>query len=193
MSYYIWRANSSRRRPANLPNRPWAVGVRITETHEPRITSPTRLSFLPQSRRKRRRDAGRTARKLLFSLSSPNKFDLGFYRRGAGKTEKFESPGVVNVYCNVHPDMSAVIHVMPSPYYVFADKDGNFSIPNVLPGDYRISAWNEVGGSSSEEIVVPRDGSLRGVAVTIDGRNHRSAQHLDKDGKPYKKSRSRDY
>src|SRR5438477_11979056 len=57
----------------------------------------------------------------LFSLSGGNTFDLGLYRRGAGKAHTFESPGIVNVYCNVHPNMSAVIHVMATPYFSFAD------------------------------------------------------------------------
>src|SRR5207302_9730738 len=48
----------------------------------------------------------------LFSLSSNNAFDLGLYRRGAGKSQRFDTPGLVNVYCNVHPNMSAVILVM---------------------------------------------------------------------------------
>src|SRR5438105_11453286 len=48
----------------------------------------------------------------LFSLSSPNAFDLGLYRRGAGKTHKFDTPGSLNVYCNVPPNMSDVTYTM---------------------------------------------------------------------------------
>src|SRR5207237_321916 len=70
----------------------------------------------------------------LFSLSSNNSFDLGLYRRGAGKAHTFESPGIVNVYCNVHPNMSAVIHVMATPYFSFADAPANYSIANVPAG-----------------------------------------------------------
>src|SRR5688572_11642239 len=55
----------------------------------------------------------------LFSLAPGNSFDLGLYRKGAGKAQKFDAPGVVNVYCNVHPNMSAVIHVMPTPHFTF--------------------------------------------------------------------------
>jgi len=57
----------------------------------------------------------------LFSLTTNNSFDLGLYRKGAGKSQKFDTPGIVNVYCNVHPAMSAVIHVMATPFYAFAD------------------------------------------------------------------------
>src|SRR5258708_39349254 len=57
----------------------------------------------------------------LFSLSSNNAFDLGLYRKGAGKSQKFETPGIVNVYCNVHPNMSAVIQVMTTPHFALPD------------------------------------------------------------------------
>src|SRR5689334_10344542 len=46
----------------------------------------------------------------LFSISAPNSFDLGLYRRNSGRSQKFDAPGVVNIYCNVHPGMSAVLH-----------------------------------------------------------------------------------
>ena len=52
----------------------------------------------------------------------------------------------MNVYCNVHPNMSAVIHVLASPYFTFADANGNFSFADVPPGHYEAVAWNEMGG-----------------------------------------------
>ena len=122
----------------------------------------------------------------LFSLSTGNAFDLGLYRRGAGKSHKFDAPGVVNVYCNVHPNMSAVIHVMATPYYTFADPSGNYALADVPPGKYRLVAWNEQGGQTASDIEVASGGSVTGtLAVTLDSRNYRLTQHLDKTGKPY--------
>ena len=122
----------------------------------------------------------------LFSLTPGNTFDLGLYRRGAGKAQKFENPGVVNVYCNVHPNMSAVVHVMSTPYYAFADASGNYSF-DVPPGKYRLSAWNEQGGSAVADIDVKPDGKVGGATLlTIDGRNARSGQHTNKFGQPYR-------
>jgi plastocyanin len=120
----------------------------------------------------------------LFSLSPASTFDLGLYRKGAGKSEKFPSPGIVNVYCNVHPTMSAVIHVMPTPYYAFADTAGNYAIPNVPAGKYRLTAWNEQGGQTATMLDVGPAG-VANVAVTLDSSNYRSATHLNKVGKPY--------
>ena len=122
----------------------------------------------------------------LFSLSSNNAFDLGLYRKGAGKSHKFDAPGVVNVYCNVHPSMSAVVHVMATPYYTFADPAGNYALGDIPPGKYRLVAWNEQGGQANSAIDVSSAGAVSGaLAVTLDSRGYRITQHLDKSGKPY--------
>jgi plastocyanin len=120
----------------------------------------------------------------LFSLSSASTFDLGLYRRGAGKSHKFDAPGVVNVYCNVHPTMSAVIHVMPTPYYAFADANGNYAIPNVPAGKYRLVAWNEQGGETAANVDVGAGGAAN-VALTLDSSKYKAASHMNKVGKPY--------
>lgn len=128
----------------------------------------------------------------LFSLSSNNAFDLGLYRRGAGKSQKFDTPGTVNVYCNVHPNMSAVIQVMATPYFAFADANGYFSVAGVPPGKYRLVAWNEQGGQAESAIDVSAAAAPPAIALTLDSRNYRASQHMDKAGKPYRPN-SRDY
>jgi len=129
----------------------------------------------------------------LFSLSSNNAFDLGLYRKGAGKSQKFDNPGIVNVYCNVHPNMSAVIHVMDTPYFAFADANGNFSVSNVPAGKYRLVAWNEQGGQNETPVEIIGAAPLAPIALTLDSRNYRASQHMDKTGKPYKAPSSREY
>jgi len=120
----------------------------------------------------------------LFSLSSGNNFDLGLYRRGTGKSYTFRTPGVVNVYCNVHPTMSSVIHVMSSPYFAFTDASGNFTLPDIAPGSYTLVAWNEQGGTTQSKLDVPAAGKSN-VAVTLDSTTYRAASHLNKENKPY--------
>lgn len=130
----------------------------------------------------------------LFSLSSPNAFDLGLYRKGAGKSHKFETPGLVNVYCNVHPQMSSVIHVVSTPYYSLADATGTYTIADVPAGKYRLVAWNEQGGQSESQIEVSSAGQVSGtLALTLDSRNFRQSQHLNKEGKAYQPTTARDY
>jgi len=130
----------------------------------------------------------------LFSLSSANSFDLGLYRRGAGKSQKFDNPGLINVYCNVHPNMSSVIQVMATPYYVFADPAGNYALTDIPPGKYRLIAWNEQGGQTETPIEVSTAGAVSGnLSVTLDSRNYRAAQHTNKLGKPYEAPSLKDY
>ncbi|HEX8253931.1 MAG TPA: hypothetical protein VF846_12340 [Thermoanaerobaculia bacterium] len=122
----------------------------------------------------------------LFSLTPGYTFDLGLYRKGPGKSQKFDTPGVVNVYCNIHPNMSAVVHVLATPYFGFADAAGNYSF-DVPAGKYRLTAWNEQGGSVTSDLEVKSDGTVAGATrLTIDGRNFRAGQHANKFGKPYK-------
>lgn len=129
----------------------------------------------------------------LFSLSTGNDFDLGLYRAGAGKSHTFTTPGLVNVYCNVHPTMSAAIHVMSTPYFGLADANGAFSLADVQPGRYDVVAWNELSGSTRlGNIDVPAAG-VANLALTLDSTGNRSSGHLNKLGKPYTPPPSRDY
>src|SRR5207244_3046544 len=93
--------------------------------------------------------------------------DLGLYRKGAGKSHKFDMPGLVNVYCNVHPSMSSVIHIMGTPYYGFADANGVYNIADVPTGKYRLVAWNEQGGQSDTPVEITSDVPAR-KAYTVD-------------------------
>ena len=130
----------------------------------------------------------------LFSLSSANSFDLGLYRKGAGKSRKFDTPGLVNVYCNVHPSMSSVIQVMSTPYFVLADAAGNYALTDVPPGKYRLVVWNEIGGQVEAPLEISSSGTVSGnTAVTLDSRSYRATQHLNKNGKPYEAPSLKDY
>lgn len=130
----------------------------------------------------------------LFSLSPGNSFDLGLYRRGAGKSHRFDTPGIVNIYCNVHPNMSAVVHILDTPYYAIADKTGSATFANVVPGKYRLVAWNEIVGTAQSDIEVTSTGVTGATSVTIDGRAFRASRaHTNKYGQPYSDEHSDEY
>jgi len=125
----------------------------------------------------------------LFSVSPANPFDLGFYRVGAGKSEVFEKPGIVQIYCNVHPNMSAVVHVMATPYYGYVSADGAFNLEGVPAGKYRLRASNELGEATSD-VVVTSSGSVTGpTRLTIDTKKFRGSSHMNKHGQPYDRGR----
>ena len=78
-----------------------------------------------------------------FSPSPAKRFNLGTYPRGVVRTVTFDKPGEVALLCNVHPEMSAYVIVVETPYFEVTAKDGSFAIPNVPPGDYTVKTWHE--------------------------------------------------
>lgn len=78
-----------------------------------------------------------------FSNYNGQIFDIGLYAPGATKSIAFRREGVVRVFCNIHPAMSAVIVVLRSPYFAVSDKSGSFQIANVPPGSYRLHVFHE--------------------------------------------------
>jgi len=79
----------------------------------------------------------------VFSLFNGKKFDLGLYEAGTTRTVHFDREGVSYIFCNIHPQMSAVVVVVASPYFAVAGKNGDFSIAGVPPGRYVLHLWSE--------------------------------------------------
>lgn len=79
----------------------------------------------------------------VFSLSGPRRFDLPKYPAGASRSVTFPRAGIVNVFCHIHADMSAVVLVRDNPYFVTPDTSGRFALTDVPPGDYVLVAWHE--------------------------------------------------
>jgi plastocyanin len=95
----------------------------------------------------------------IFSLSKPRHFDLGNYPKGETRTVTFPAPGVVYVYCHLHPNMSASIVVSPSKWCVKVGEDGHFVLPSVPPGKYKVTAWHKAAGFVSQSVTVTDDGA----------------------------------
>ncbi len=95
----------------------------------------------------------------VFSLSKVKPFDLGIYPQGSQKTVTFDKPGLVKIYCNIHPQMLAYILVLANPYFTITDADGHFEIHNVPEGKTVIRTWYPRAKKYPEQkIVVPREG-----------------------------------
>ena len=62
----------------------------------------------------------------VFSLSGPQPFDLGLYRSGESQARTFDRPGTYRIFCNIHPQMSAWMMVVPTPYVAVADRNGRY-------------------------------------------------------------------
>jgi plastocyanin len=80
--------------------------------------------------------------------------NLGTWPKGEKRTFKFDSPGVVPLLCNVHPEMSAYVVVVPTAHHATTDADGAYSIPNVPDGARTVTAWHEGMKQQSKQITV---------------------------------------
>lgn len=120
----------------------------------------------------------------VFSLTEGNQFDLGLYERGEGKSATFANAGVVNVFCNVHSTMSAIVVVRSSPWFAQPSADGSFTVGNVPPGEYVLHLWHERANESTQPVTVTPQG-LTLPDLQLDARGYVQKDHLNKFGRPY--------
>ena len=121
------------------------------------------------------------------SVSGDNRFDLDLYKRPRTGAWTFQHAGVVRVYCNIHPQMSAVVVVRDNPYFARAAADGAFTLEGVPAGRHVLKAWHERGGEAATDVTVPAEGAAT-AELTLDGSRFRRAQHKNKHGKDYSAS-----
>jgi plastocyanin len=120
----------------------------------------------------------------VFSVSGGNAFDMGLYRKGPGKEQKFDEPGVVRVFCNVHHSMVAYILVLDTPYVAAPDANGQFVLTGLPKGPGRLTLWHEQGDPTSVDVQVPGTAPL---AARLEILRPRIPPHLNKIGKSYGK------
>jgi plastocyanin len=104
----------------------------------------------------------------VFSLFEGKRFDLGLYEAGTVREVHFNKPGVSYIFCNIHPEMSAVVIAIPTPYSAISGAQGEIIIPNVSLGRYTLHLWYEgippdKLDSESREVVVSERNSTLGV------------------------------
>ena len=126
----------------------------------------------------------------VFSLSEGNAFDLGLYGRGEAQHRRFTRAGLVRIFCNIHPRMSAFIVVRDNAWYMQPGADGSFTIPNVPPGTYQLHIWHERAPQIDQSITVP-SGGLSGLVLTMDASGYQWVQHQNKYGQAYGTTRER--
>jgi plastocyanin len=90
----------------------------------------------------------------VFSLSKAARFDLGRYAKGKSKSVRFDQPGIVRVFCEIHSHMNAFILVFAHPFFAMTDSDGRYRINNVPAGTYNVVAWNEGVASDPKPVTV---------------------------------------
>jgi plastocyanin len=102
----------------------------------------------------------------VFSLSKTKPFDLGRYAAGNSRPVRFDRPGIVRVFCDIHSHMNAFILVFSHPFFAMTDAQGRYRIENVPPGTYGVIAWNEGTSTGARPITVP-DGGVAELDFTL--------------------------
>ena len=80
--------------------------------------------------------------------------NLGTWPKGEKKSFRFNDPGAASLLCNVHPEMSGTVVIVPTPYFAVTDRDGAFEIKNVPPGTYTLKTWSEDGKVTTQSVTV---------------------------------------
>ncbi|HLK33969.1 MAG TPA: carboxypeptidase regulatory-like domain-containing protein [Terriglobales bacterium] len=124
-----------------------------------------------------------------FSNYDGQVFDIGLHPPGSAREQVFSRPGVVRLFCNIHPTMSAVIVVLDTPYFAVTNAQGEFHIADVPPGDYRLKLFYEralpdVLAPLERQITIgPEDVTLPSMAISEAG--YLVTPHKNKFGKDY--------
>jgi plastocyanin len=118
----------------------------------------------------------------VFSLSQGNAFDLGLYRSGASKSRAMSTPGLVRVFCNIHPQMTAVVVTVPTPWVTVTGAGGAFRL-DLPSGRYRLTALSERAAAVTTEVTV--SGVTSAPVLTLDESGFAAVPHANKFGKPY--------
>ena len=94
----------------------------------------------------------------VFSLSRVKSFDLGRYARGQSKAVRFDRPGVVRVFCDIHSHMSAYVLVFAHRFFAATDPEGRYRIEGIPPGSYDLSVWTDGRVRETRSVRVPEEG-----------------------------------
>jgi plastocyanin len=124
-----------------------------------------------------------------FSNYDGQLFDIGLHPPGTAREVLFRRAGIVRVFCNIHPTMSAVLVVVDTPYFAASDAKGALAIPGVPAGEYTLRVFHERARAETLEGLKRRvtigDGEAALPALTISEEGFLPAQHKNKYGKEY--------
>jgi len=125
----------------------------------------------------------------VFSLYRGKRFDLGLYEAGSRKAVRFDRTGASYVFCNIHPEMEAVVLTVDSEFYGVSDKAGHLSIAAVPPGRYLLRVWSENATPEAlqalERPVVIGNGSHGLPTLAIPATRQIPMKHKNKYGRDY--------
>jgi hypothetical protein len=123
-----------------------------------------------------------------FSSYNGQIFDVGLYPPGSSRSVRFTRPGIVRVFCNIHPSMSAVLLVLDTPYFATTAADGSFHI-DAPPGEYEMNVFHERATEAAMKALSRRiavgAAPLRLPAIAISESGYLVSPHKNKYGNDY--------
>jgi plastocyanin len=124
----------------------------------------------------------------VFSLYNGKRFDLGLYETGSERGVRFDREGVSYIFCNIHPEMGAIILALSTPYYAVS-MNGAIFIPHVPPGRYTLNVWSEGATAESltaarKQVIADANGTDLGSIVLV-ATPSPVVHHSNKFGEPY--------
>jgi len=119
----------------------------------------------------------------VFSTTAGQAFDLGLYRNGTSRGHRFDAPGLVVVYCNIHPRMAGYVRVVEGAW-TMADASGQFRLSEVTSGRHAVHVWHERGGEGEVTALV-RPGHTAELHLALDASSFRPVSHKNKHGQDY--------
>lgn len=125
----------------------------------------------------------------VFSFFNGKRFDLGLYQSGQTRTVTFNRIGVSYIFCNIHPEMAAVIITLDTPYYAIPNAHGDLAFQGVREGNYRLHVWSENTSPDKlkaiEQNVTITAGHTRLDDIAIPIIKNTLENHTNKFGQPY--------
>jgi hypothetical protein len=133
----------------------------------------------------------------VFSLFNGKRFDLGLYESGTSRSVRFDREGVSYIFCNIHPEMGAIVLALNTPYYGVSGEDGVVALHNVPAGSYRLNVWSENGQLASpnlsQRVVQVSTDAVHLGDIPLQGTTDALAHHKNKFGEDYEPSREQKY
>ena len=94
----------------------------------------------------------------------------GMKRGGRSKSVRFDQPGIVRVFCDIHSHMSAFVLVFGYRFFTVTEEDGQYRLDGLLPGTYTVTAWHERFGTVSQSVQIPESGGDTELDFAFSGR-----------------------
>jgi plastocyanin len=133
----------------------------------------------------------------VFSLFNGKRFDLGLYESGTTRSVRFDREGASYIFCNIHPEMGAIVLAVNTPYYGISGENGIITLHNVPAGNYRLNVWSESGQVAnpdiSQRIVLISTDAVHLGDILLQPTMNALAHHKNKFGEDYQPSRDQKY